>query len=278
VPPARKVTTASLRRMRAEGEPVVMLTAYDHTFATLLDEAGVDVLLVGDSVATVVQGEDTTVPVTLDEMVYHSKLVARAARRALVVADLPFLSYQISEEEALRNAGRLMKEARVEAVKLEGGAPVADCVRRLTDAGIPVMGHLGLTPQSIHAFGGYGVRGRAEEGERLLEDARCLVEAGIFALVLEKIPADLAARVTAQVPVPTIGIGAGPHCSGQVLVSYDMLGLFERFRPRFVRRYAELGDTIRAAVRQFGDDVRAGSFPSAEESYDLGTPNATGTD
>ncbi|MDA1223318.1 MAG: 3-methyl-2-oxobutanoate hydroxymethyltransferase, partial [Planctomycetota bacterium] len=173
--------------MRSEGHKIVVLTAYDHTFATLLDEAGVDVLLVGDSVATVVQGEDTTVPVTLDEMVYHSKLVARAARRALVVADLPFLSYQISEEEALRNAGRLMKEARVEAVKLEGGAPVADCVRRLTDAGIPVMGHLGLTPQSIHAFGGYAVRGRAEEGERLIEDARRLVEAGIFALVLEKI-------------------------------------------------------------------------------------------
>lgn len=273
---ARKVTTASLRRMRADGNPIVMLTAYDHTFATLLDEAGVDVLLVGDSVATVVQGEDTTVPVTLDEMVYHSKLVARAARRALVVADLPFLSYQISEEEALRNAGRLMKEARVEAVKLEGGAPVTDCVRRLTDAGIPVMGHLGLTPQSIHAFGGYAVRGRAEEGERLLEDARCLVDAGVFALVLEKIPADLAARVTAAVPVPTIGIGAGPHCSGQVLVSYDMLGLFERFRPRFVRRYAELGDTIRDAVRRFGADVRDGSFPSAEESYDLEPPQAAG--
>jgi 3-methyl-2-oxobutanoate hydroxymethyltransferase len=279
---SRKVTTASLRRMRAEGEPIVMLTAYDHTFASLLDESGVDVLLVGDSVATVVQGEDTTVPVTLDEMVYHSKLVARAARRALVVADLPFLSYQISEEEALRNAGRLMKEARVEGVKLEGGAAVADSVRRLTDAGIPVMGHLGLTPQSIHAFGGYAVRGRAEEGERLLEDARCLADAGVFALVLEKIPADLAARVTQAISVPTIGIGAGPHCSGQVLVSYDMLGLFERFRPRFVRRYAELGDTIRDAVRRFGEDVRTGTFPNAEESYDLdassGDPNSsTGT-
>ncbi len=268
--------------MRAEGDPIVMLTAYDYTFAALLDEAGVDVLLVGDSVATVVQGEDTTVPVTLDEMVYHSKLVARAARRALVVADLPFLSYQISEEEALRNAGRLMKEARVEGVKLEGGAAVADSVRRLTDAGIPVMGHLGLTPQSIHAFGGYAVRGRAEEGERLLEDARCLADAGVFALVLEKIPADLAARVTQAISVPTIGIGAGPHCSGQVLVSYDMLGLFERFRPRFVRRYAELGDTIRDAVRRFGEDVRTGTFPNAEESYDLdassGDPNSsTGT-
>ncbi len=279
---SRKVTTASLRRMRAEGEPIVMLTAYDHTFASLLDESGVDVLLVGDSVATVVQGEDTTVPVTLDEMVYHSKLVARAARRALVVADLPFLSYQISEEEALRNAGRLMKEARVEGVKLEGGAAVADSVRRLTDAGIPVMGHLGLTPQSIHAFGGYAVRGRAEEGERLLEDARCLADAGVFALVLEKIPADLAARVTQAISVPTIGIGAGPHCSGQVLVSYDMLGLFERFRPRFVRRYAELGDTIRDAVRRFGEDVRTGTFPNAEESYDIdassGDPNSsTGT-
>lgn len=268
--------------MGSEGQKIVVLTAYDHTFATLLDEAGVDVLLVGDSVATVVQGEDTTVPVTLDEMVYHSKLVARAARRALVVADLPFLSYQISEEEALRNAGRLMKEARVEGVKLEGGAAVADSVRRLTDAGIPVMGHLGLTPQSIHAFGGYAVRGRAEEGERLLEDARCLADAGVFALVLEKIPADLAARVTQAISVPTIGIGAGPHCSGQVLVSYDMLGLFERFRPRFVRRYAELGDTIRDAVRRFGEDVRTGTFPNAEESYDLdassGDPNSsTGT-
>lgn len=264
---ARKVTTETLRRMKAAGERIVALTAYDHTFAALLDAAGVDVVLVGDSVATVVQGEPTTVPVTLDEMVYHTRLAARGVSRALLVADLPFLSYHVSDEDALRSAGRLLKEARAEAVKLEGGGAMVGRVRRLTEAGIPVMGHLGLTPQSIHAFGSYAVRGVGAEGRLLVDDACALAEAGVFALVLEKVPAALAAEVTAAVRVPTIGIGAGPACDGQILVSYDMLGLFDRFRPRFVRRYRALADEIRAAVGEYADDVRNGRFPSAAESY-----------
>jgi 3-methyl-2-oxobutanoate hydroxymethyltransferase len=264
----RKITTEALRRMKAEGQRIVALTAYDWTMARLLDEAGVDVLLVGDSVATVVQGEDTTVPVTVDEMVYHARLVARAAKRAFVVGDLPFLSYQIGAKDALRNAGRMMKEARVEAVKLEGGRAVIDVVKRLVDAGIPVMGHLGLTPQSIHAFGTYRVRATdSAEADELASDARALADAGAFALVLEKVPAALAQAVTAASPIPTIGIGAGPHCDGQILVTHDMLGLFERFRPRFVRRYRELGVEMRSAAGEFAADVRAGRFPSLDESY-----------
>ena len=263
-----KVTTESLRRMRRDGERIVALTAYDFGMARLLDDAGVDLMLVGDSVATVVQGEDTTVPVTLDEMVYHARMVARAAQRALVVGDLPFMSYQISADQALTSAGRLMKEARVEAVKLEGGAPVLDQIARIAAAGIPVMGHLGLTPQSIHQFGSYQVRGReSDERIRLLADARALQDAGAFALVLEKVPSGLAREVTEALEIPTIGIGAGPDCSGQVLVTHDMLGLFETFRPRFVRRYLELADEIRGAVRRYADDVRQGGFPSKAESY-----------
>ncbi|MFO1051876.1 MAG: 3-methyl-2-oxobutanoate hydroxymethyltransferase [Planctomycetota bacterium] len=264
----RKVTTEELRRMKAEGRRIVALTAYDWTLARLLDAAGVDLLLVGDSVATVVQGEDTTVPVTMDEMVYHARLVSRGSKRAFVVGDLPFLSYQVCAEDALRNAGRLMKEARVEAVKLEGGRSVAAVVARLVAAGIPVMGHLGLTPQSIHTFGTYRVRAQeADEAEALLADADALVQAGVFALVLEKVPATLAAEVTRRIPVPTIGIGAGPQCDGQILVTHDMLGLFDRFRPRFARRYRELGAEIRAAAGEYADDVRRGGFPSADESY-----------
>lgn len=264
----RKVTTETLRKMKSAGRRIVALTAYDWTLGRLLDDSGVDVVLVGDSVATVVQGEDTTVPVTLDEMVYHAKLVARAVRRALVVGDLPFLSFQISAEDALRNAGRMMKEARVEAVKLEGGHAMVPVVARLVAAGIPVMGHLGLTPQSIHAFGTYRVRATDDdEARQLLADASALAEAGAFALVLEKVPAALAAEVSKRIPIPTIGIGAGPHCDGQILVTHDMLGLFERFKPRFARRYRELAAEIRAAVGEYGEDVRAGRFPSADESY-----------
>ncbi len=264
----RKVTTEELRRMKAEGRRIVALTAYDWTLARLLDAAGVDLLLVGDSVATVVQGEDTTVPVTMDEMVYHARLVSRGSKRAFVVGDLPFLSYQVCAEDALRNAGRLMKEARVEAVKLEGGRSVAAVVARLVAAGIPVMGHIGFTPQSIHTFGTYRVRAQeADEAEALLADADALVQAGVFALVLEKVPATLAAEVTRRIPVPTIGIGAGPQCDGQILVTHDMLGLFDRFRPRFARRYRELGAEIRAAAGEYADDVRRGGFPSADESY-----------
>ena len=264
----RKITTEALRSMKTAGRRITALTAYDFLFASLLDSAGIDLILVGDSVATVVQGEDTTVPVTVDEMIYHARLVARGAERAFVVGDMPFLSYRVSTEEALRNAGRLMQEARVEAVKIEGGQPVLDCVRRLTDAGIPVMGHLGLTPQSIHKFGTYKVRGQnSEEAAQILEDARCLEQAGAFAVVLEKIPTEVAVQVTREVSIPTIGIGAGEGCDGQILVSYDMLGLFTRFRPRFVRRYAEIANDIQSAVQQYCADVRSGEFPSADESY-----------
>ena len=263
-----KVTTATLRQMKVDGQRIAALTAYDHLFATLLDEAGVDVLLVGDSVATVVQGRDTTVPVTMDQMVYHCELVSRGAARALVVGDLPFLSYQVSVEDALRNAGRLMKEGRVEAVKLEGGRAFAPTVERLVTAGIPVMGHLGLTPQSIHQFGSYRARGTAsDEQQELLDDAAALTQAGAFAIVLEKVPAELGRRMALHVAVPIIGIGAGPHTDGQILVTPDLLGIFTRFRPRFVRRYLELAEQIRRAIESYGQDVRGGAFPGPDESY-----------
>lgn len=263
-----KVTTASLRAMKAQRQRITALTAYDHLFAGLLDEAGVDVILVGDSVATVMQGHDTTVPVTMAQMIYHCELVSRAVRRALVVGDLPFLSYQVSVEDALRHAGALLKEGRVEAVKLEGGRSFAPTVARLVDAGIPVMGHLGLTPQSIHQFGSYKARGQdPEEFQRIVEDARSLADAGAFALVLEKVPAALGAQVAASVDIPVIGIGAGAGVDGQILVTHDMLGLFTRFRPRFARRYLELAQSIGQAVGGYIDDVRHGRFPSQDESY-----------
>ena len=263
-----KVTTATLRAQKAQRRRITALTAYDHLFATLLDAAGVDVLLVGDSVATVVQGRDTTVPVTMDQMVYHTELVSRACQRALVVGDLPFLSYQIGVEDALRNAGRMLKEGLAEAVKLEGGADFAPTVQRLVKAGIPVMGHLGLTPQSIHQFGSYRARGQdAAEQQSIVDDAKLLEQAGAFAIVLEKVPAELGKRVAEAVSVPIIGIGAGPHVDGQILVTPDLLGLFTRFRPRFVRRYKELANEIGDAVRAYCRDVQTGSFPSADESY-----------
>jgi 3-methyl-2-oxobutanoate hydroxymethyltransferase len=267
--PARpKITTAALRAMKAQRERITALTAYDHLFAGLLDAAGVDVILVGDSVATVLQGRDTTVPVTMDQMVYHCELVGRAVQRAMVVGDMPFLSYQVSVEDALRNAGRLLKEGLAEAVKLEGGAPFAPTVQRLTGAGIPVMGHLGLTPQSIHLFGTYKARGQEPaERQRLLDDARCLQQAGAFALVVEKVPAELGAEVAAAVDIPVIGIGAGAGVDGQILVTHDMLGLFTAFRPRFARRYLELAKEIGAAVEHYCRDVRDGGFPNRDESY-----------
>ena len=263
-----KVTTEVLRAMKARGEKIVALTAYDHLLGNLLDQAGVDVVLVGDSLGTVVQGHDTTVSVTMEQMLYHCEMVSRSAKRAFVVGDMPFLSFQVSDEEALRNAGRLMKEGHVEAVKVEGGQSVARTVQRLTAAGIPVMGHLGLTPQSIHLFGTYRVRGTAaDEGTRILEDAKILQDAGAFAVVLEKVPSELARSVSQALSIPTIGIGAGPHCDGQILVTMDMLGLFTRFRPRFVRRYAQLEDTVLQALRQFRGDVKDGEFPGSDESY-----------
>lgn len=267
-PPRRKVTTLRLQEMKTQGERIAALTAYDWLMARLLDESGIDVILVGDSAGMVFAGHDTTISMTMPQMLYHASVVVRAARRALVVGDLPFLSYQLSEKEALRNAGAFMKEALVEAVKLEGGEMICPTVRRIVDAGIPVMGHLGLTPQSIHKFGTYRTRGvETGEAEQILRDARALQDAGAFAVVLEKIPSELAREVTAALRIPTIGIGAGAECDGQILVSHDMLGLFTRFRPRFVRRYAELGKAMQDAFRQYTADVKAKSFPNAEESY-----------
>ncbi|HEX2691098.1 MAG TPA: 3-methyl-2-oxobutanoate hydroxymethyltransferase [Kofleriaceae bacterium] len=265
-----KVTIHTLRQMKVRGEKIAMLTAYDATFARLLDEAGADVLLVGDSLGMVIQGHDTTLPVTLDEIAYHCRAVARGVRRAHVVGDMPFMSYQASIEQGLTNAGKLMKEGGCHSIKLEGGAVHAELVKRLVSAGIPVMGHIGLTPQSYHQLGGFKVQGRDPGGrERLLADARVLEEAGVYSIVLEAIPADIAHDITAQVSVPTIGIGAGAGCDGQVLVSYDALGMDETFKPRFVRRYATLGATIKDAVAHYVADVRAGSFPSDAESFTL---------
>ena len=264
----RRVTTQTLHEMKASGTRIAMLTAYDYTSARLLDAAGVDVLLVGDSASNVMAGHETTLPVTLDQMVYHAQCVVRGVTRALVVVDLPFGSYQGNSREALASAIRVMKETGAHAVKLEGGRQVVESVRRILDAGIPVMGHLGLTPQSIYQFGTYRVRARDEaEADALRADLHLLDEAGVFAVVLEKIPAALAKEATAALSAPTIGIGAGPDCSGQVLVTHDLLGLTREFHPRFVRRYAALADTVLESVAHYVADVRAGTFPSADESY-----------
>ncbi|HEX9953347.1 MAG TPA: 3-methyl-2-oxobutanoate hydroxymethyltransferase [Rubricoccaceae bacterium] len=264
----RRVTTQTLHEMKASGTLIAMLTAYDYTSARLLDAAGVDVLLVGDSASNVMAGHETTLPITLDQMVYHAQCVVRGVTRALVVVDLPFGSYQGNSREALASAIRVMKETGAHAVKLEGGRQVVESVTRILDAGIPVMGHLGLTPQSIYQFGTYRVRARDEaEADALREDLRLLDEAGVFAVVLEKIPAALAKEATATLRAPTIGIGAGPDCSGQVLVTHDLLGLTKEFHPRFVRRYAALADTITESVADYVADVRAGTFPSTDESY-----------
>lgn len=265
---ARKVTTRRLQEMKASGERIACLTAYDYLTASILDEAGIDLILVGDSAGNVFAGYDTTIPMTMEQMLYHAQVVARGVERAFVVADLPFMSYQVSEEEALRNAGRFVKEALAEAVKLEGGEYICPTISRIVSAGIPVMGHLGLTPQSIHKFGTYKARGASSaEAERILADARALEDAGVFAIVLEKIPADLARRVTDSLQIPTIGIGAGPECDGQVLVTPDMLGLFTKFRPRFVRRYADLAGQMADAFDRYRADVKQRTFPSDDESY-----------
>jgi 3-methyl-2-oxobutanoate hydroxymethyltransferase len=265
---AKRVTTQTLQEMRAEGVPIAMLTAYDYTSARILDEAGIDVLLVGDSASNVMAGHETTLPITLGQMIYHAQCVVRGVGRALVVVDLPFGSYQGNSRKALSSAIRIMKETGAHAVKLEGGAAALESVRRIIDAGIPVMGHLGLTPQSIYKFGTYKVRAREEqEADELRRDIVELERAGCFSIVLEKIPADLATEVTQSIAVPTIGIGAGGGCSGQVLVTHDLLGLTKDFHPRFVRRYADLADVITDAVRRYVDDVRDADFPSTDESY-----------
>jgi 3-methyl-2-oxobutanoate hydroxymethyltransferase len=259
---SKPVRTRDLKDMKGRGEKIAVLTAYDATTARLFDRAGIDVLLVGDSVGMVVLGYDTTLPVTVDAMIHHTAAVRRGTERALIVADMPFLSYQVSIPEAVRNAGRLMQEGGAAAVKLEGGRPVVDVARRLVDLGIPVMGHLGLLPQSINQVGGYRRQAtRPEEVDAILADAAALEAAGVFSIVLEMIPSDVARTITEHVSVPTIGIGAGPDCDGQVLVSHDMLGLFDKLAPSFVKTYAHLGDEILRAASQYLEDVRTGRFP-----------------
>jgi 3-methyl-2-oxobutanoate hydroxymethyltransferase len=254
--------------MKARGERIVSVTAYDYPTARLVDQAGADLILVGDSLGMVVLGHESPVPVTLEDILHHLKAVVRAQPKALVVADLPFLTYQVSEEQALVNAGRLVQEGGAGAVKLEGGAPVVPTVRRITETGIPVIAHLGLTPQSIHALGGWRVQAKTpDSARRLLEDARALEEAGACALVLESVPSEVAEAVTAALRIPTIGIGAGPKCDGQVQVFHDLVGLFEWFVPRHTRRYADLGAAIRDAVTRYAEDVRGGAFPAEENTF-----------
>lgn len=266
--PVTKITTEQLRKMKQSGEKISALTAYDYIMANLLDESGLDVILVGDSASTVFAGNETTLPITMNEMLYHVKVVTKAVQRALVVADMPFMSYHESVEDAIRNAGKFMKEGQAEAIKLEGGIEFLPTIKRLVEIGIPVMGHLGLTPQSIHKFGTYRTRGTSKpEAKKIIEDAKALEKAGVFALVLEKIPASLAKKVSETISIPTIGIGAGIHCDGQILVTHDLLGLYEKFHPRFVRRYAELGKLMRKAFQHYREDVKNKKFPEEKESY-----------
>ncbi|MGN8224786.1 3-methyl-2-oxobutanoate hydroxymethyltransferase [Gracilimonas sp. BCB1] len=263
-----KITTQTVVDMKRKGEKISMLTAYDFTMAQIIDQAGIDIILVGDSASNVMAGHETTVPMTLDHMIYHTSCVVRGVDRALVIADLPFMSYQVTTKEALISAGRMMKEAGAHAIKMEGGKPIINSVKKIVEAGIPVMGHLGLTPQSIYKFGTYKVRATEEqEAEELIRDARLLEEAGCFSIVLEKIPANLAARVTEEISIPTIGIGAGAGCDGQVLVIHDMLGLNKEFNPRFLRRYADLNSMMTDAVQNYIKDVKSKDFPNEEEQY-----------
>ncbi|HEX2171787.1 MAG TPA: 3-methyl-2-oxobutanoate hydroxymethyltransferase [Dehalococcoidia bacterium] len=266
----RRLTIASIQDLKNRGERIPMLTAYDYTTAKLVDEAGVPMILVGDSLGMVVLGYDSTLPVTLDEMIHHTKAVVRGTKRALVIADLPFLTYQVSETEAIKNAGRVIQETGAQAVKLEGGEAIAPTVRRLVQCGIPVMGHIGLTPQSVNQLGGFKVQGKTPAAAvGLINDALAIEAAGAFALVLECIPAPLARMVTERLRIPTIGIGAGPHCDGEVQVVSDILGLFTDFVPKHAKRYTTLADTIKEAVGQYAADVRAREFPGAAQSYKM---------
>lgn len=263
-----QVTIHTLKRLKQAGQRICMVTAYDATFAKILDDAGADVLLVGDSLGMVVQGHASTLPVTMEQMIYHSQAVTRGAKRAHVVGDLPFMSYQNSVEEAVRNAGRLVAEGNVGSVKLEGGQEFADVISRIVRASIPVMGHIGLTPQSVHKMGGYVVQGRDEQqAAKLLEDAVSLEQAGCYALVLEGVPLELGKQITQRLSIPTIGIGAGKHCDGQVLVCYDLLGLNPNFKPKFVKRYASLYEQVLGAAKGFFHEVREGAFPDEEHSF-----------
>ncbi len=264
----KKITTETLRKMKFENDKISMITAYDFTTAKMVDAGGIDAVLVGDSAANVMAGFETTLPITLDQMIYHTQCVVRGIERALVVADLPFGTYQSNPEKALESAVRMMKEGGAHAVKIEGGIEIEESIRKIVNAGIPVMGHLGLTPQSIYQFGTYKVRAKEDaEAEKLISDAKLLEELGCFALVLEKIPADLAKKVTEAITIPTIGIGAGANCDGQVLVYHDMVGMNKGFSPKFLRRYLDLHNEITGAVAQFVKDVKSVDFPNASESY-----------
>jgi len=264
----KRVTTKALSLLKKNGIKISALTAYDFITAKQLDQAGIDVLLVGDSLSNVFQGNETTLPVTMDEMIYHTRAVAKGVSRAMIVVDMPFMSYQLNIDEAFKNAGRIMKETSAGAVKLEGGKRVAETVKKITEYGIPVMGHVGLMPQSIHHYGGYSERGKTiEEADEIMNDAKAMEDAGACAVVLEKIPADLARKITETLKIPTIGIGAGVHCDGQILVTPDMLGLNTDFHPRFVRYYAKLEEQINTAVKAYINDVKNSTFPSEKESY-----------
>jgi 3-methyl-2-oxobutanoate hydroxymethyltransferase len=263
-----KVTILDIYKKKAEGKKLTMLTAYDFPTAQIVDQAGIDMILVGDSLGMVVQGLSSTLPVTMDEMVYHTKMVSRAASSSLVVGDMPFLSYHTDRAEAVRNAGRFLKEAGAEAVKLEGGTQMADVIREIVNAGIPVVAHIGLTPQYVHALGGFKVQGKDEAArEKILADARAVQDAGAFSVVLEAVPASLAKEIHEMLHIPTIGIGAGPDCDGQVLVVHDLLGLFDRFTPKFVKKYANLKDQAVKAVKDYKQEVESGAFPNQEHSF-----------
>jgi 3-methyl-2-oxobutanoate hydroxymethyltransferase len=266
----KKITVPKLIKRKGRGKKIAMITAYDATFARLAEAGGADMVLVGDSLGMVIQGHETTLPVTLDEVIYHCRAVSRGLTRAHLCGDMPFMTYKISPEQALAAAGRLVQEGRVESVKLEGGVEAAPAIERIVTAGIPVVGHVGLTPQSVHALGGFKVQGKSVSArEKLLDDARAVAAAGAFCLVLEGIPLELARAITEEVPIPTVGIGAGPHCDGQVLVIYDMLGMNEDFRPRFLKCYAELGREIRGAVASYVAEVKGGEFPGREHAVSV---------
>lgn len=261
-------TILDIYKKKAESKKITMLTAYDYPIAQIVDQAGIDIILVGDSLGMVVQGVSNTLPVTMDEMIYHTKMVARAAQSAMVVGDMPFLSYQTGREEAIRNAGRFLKEGNAEAVKLEGGSQMADIIRAIVDAGIPVMAHIGLTPQYVHMLGGFKVQGKDEAArEKILADARAVQDAGAFAVVLEAVPVALAEALHKELRIPSIGIGAGPGCDGQVLVIHDILGLFDRFTPKFVKKYGNLKEVAVNAVKQYKEDVEGGKFPAEEHCF-----------
>jgi 3-methyl-2-oxobutanoate hydroxymethyltransferase len=263
-----KITILDIYKKKAEGRKITMLTAYDYPTAQIVDQAGIDMILVGDSLGMVVQGVSSTLPVTMDEMLYHTRLVSRAVQSAMVVGDMPFLSYQTDKAEAVRNAGRFLKEAGAEAVKLEGGSQMAEAINAVVNAGIPVVAHIGLTPQYVHMLGGFKVQGKDEAArEKILADARAVQDAGAFSVVLEAIPADLAGEISKMLHIPTIGIGAGVDCDGQVLVLHDLLGLFDRFTPKFVKKYANLKDQALKAVKEYKLEVESGSFPSQEHSF-----------